>query len=379
MRSPSIALSALVLAFLASRASAIEIVELKSGKVLELETARKDGDKVHVKLHVPKGDKVVGFALPVDRIVPEFVYYIWLRQVDPADTEGMREIAAWCREVGLFSLAWRTYEKAAKHDTELRGELDALRKTMYDEESAFLLEEAWRLFKDNEVAAARVRIERILDEFEDGEDVGRAKGLLTILIEREQFLDEEKRQERIARRARKQKRVLDRYIDRVQRADRMALRARYRYVHDAKRRLAYAAYTYRKAALELSELLPAIEVDALRFTVTAWLEELDKRMVRTFLRLGDLRFLTGDREGALDAAHEVLSLSPAHKAASDLRDRVLDVPDLRGGHGHGHGHGGLVFARRLHFRRSHLHGFGVVSRHHRYRSYPRSVIGISIR
>ncbi len=377
MRTPSIVFCTLAAALLSTNAFAFEIIELKNGKVLELESARVDGDKVHVKLHVPAGDKVIGYAIPFKKIVPEFIYYIWLGQVDPADTGGMRDIGTWARKNGLFTLAWRTYEKAAKHDTKLRGELDDLKAAMYEEESAFLLEDAWRLFRDNDVGAARMRAERVIDEFKKSKNVGRAKGLLNILVEREQFLSEQKLQDKIAKRARKQKRTLDKYIQRVKKADRMVLRARYRSPYDAKRRLAYAAYTYRKAALHLAELLPLIEVDALRFMITAWLDELDKRMVRTFQRLGDLRFLTGDREGALDAAHEVLALSPDHKRAANLRDRVLDVPDRRGGRGDGGGYG-LVFARRL-YHRGHVNGLGILPHRLRYRYYPRSVIGISIR
>ena len=196
---------------------------------------------------------------------------------------------------------------------------------MYAEEAGWLLEEAWRRFRENDVKAARVHAERILKDFADSEEVGRTKGLLNIIEEREQFLDEQKRQEEIAARARKQKRVVDRHVEKIERADRLVLKARFKYLIDAKQKLNYAAYTYRKAALEFADMLAYVEGDELRLTLKALLDDLDRRLVRTFLKLGDLRYLCGDAPGALDAVHEVLSVDPDNKEAEGLRERVLDA------------------------------------------------------
>jgi hypothetical protein len=138
-------------------------------------------------------------------------------------------------------------------------------------------------------------------------------------------LTEQKRQDEINARARKHRRELDKTLDRVGKADRMVLAARLGQPGDAKRRLRWAAYTYRDAAIRLGELLPIVEVDDLRLTLQNVLEDTNARIVRTFLKLGDLRFVTGDVTGALEAAHEVLSLDPANKEAAGLRDRILDA------------------------------------------------------
>lgn len=324
MRVPSPALL-LIVGILSGPVFAVDIVELKDGRVLEAEEVTLKGDKLHVKLYRPQGDQTIAYSIPIEKIVPEFVYYAWSDGTDAGDTDEMLRLAAWSRGQGLFRLAWRTYQRAAKADPEIEGQLEDLRKEMYAEEALWLLEEAWRRFRDNDVQAARVHTERLLRDFADSEQVGRAKGLLNIIKEREQFLDEQKKQEEVAARARKQKRVVDRHVERIEKADRLVLKARFKYLVDAKQKLNYAAYVYRNAALEFADMLAYVEVDELRLTLRALLDDLDRRLVRTFLKLGDLRFLSGDTPGALDAVHEVLSVDPGNKAAEGLRDRVLDT------------------------------------------------------
>lgn len=323
MRVPSLAL--LLIGVLSVPVFAVDIVEMKDGRVLEAEEVTLKGDKLYVKLYRPAGDQTIAYSIPIEKIVPEFVYYAWADGIDADDTAEMFRLAAWSRGQGLFRLAWRAYQRAAAADPEVKDKLEDLRKEMYAEEAGWLLEEAWRRFRDNDVAAARVHTERLLRDFADSEQVGRAKGLLNIIKEREQFLDEQKKQEEIAARARRQKRIVDRHVEKIEKADRLVLKARFKYLGDAKHKLNYAAYVYRTAALEFADMLAYVEVDELRFTLKALLDDLDRRLVRTFLKLGDLRYLTGDAPGALDAVHEVLSVDPGNKAAEGLRERVLDA------------------------------------------------------
>ena len=107
------------------------------------------------------------------------------------------------------------------------------------------------------------------------------------------------------------------------RFDRLVLKARFKYLGDARQKLTYAAYVYRNAALEFADMLAYAEVDELRLTLKALLDDLDRRLVRTFLKLGDLRYLSGDAPGALDAVHEVLSVDPGNKAAEDAIRHVV--------------------------------------------------------
>ena len=359
---------------LATSALAVDLVELKDGRVLEVDKAKLQGDKLYVELHLPGKNQLIGYTIKVEKVVPEFVFYVWLESLNPKKPEAHKDLAQWARKRGLFRHAWKAYEIAAASDPGFKAGLEKLKKTMHEEEATWNFNEAYRLFKENDVKAARVRVERVLEEFADTEETGRAKELLNVIKEREQFLSEQKRQDEIARRSRKHRRTMDKYLDRIRKADRHVQRARLKYTADAKRRLTWAAYAYRKAALAYAELLLIVEVDDLRFLLKGLLEDLDTRLVRTFLKLGDLRYLTGDTAGALDAAHEVLAISPGHKEAKNLRARVLDrgsgVGDLRGD----------TYSYRIpsYVRRYGLiHGHGLRTRfggvhvgHHRPHAYP---------
>ena len=372
MNAPSVAL--LALALLAPAALGLDIVELKDGRVLEVEKVEVKRGKLFVRLHVRKPGQVVAYAIPFDRVVPEFVYYAWAAGIDAGDAAGWRRLADWARGHGLFRLAWRSYGNAAATDQTPPKEMAELKAKLREEEATWSFEEAWRLFRAGDAAAARVRVERLLEGFPDSKEAGRAQGLLSIIREREQFMSEQKKQAEIAKRARKQRREVDRLAKRMRQADSQVLRARFIHAAEAKRRLAWAAYTYRKAALRLADLLDVVEVDDLRLTLEALLGGVQERLVRTFLKLGDLRYLTGDVAGALDAAHEVLSIDPRNKDAAGLRSRVLDRAgrEDRPLYGTYSPYGGLIYLRRIRARYLGLNGLGVYVPERigiRYRSY----------
>jgi len=319
-----LSLALVALALLAAPAAALDVVELKDGRVLVVEEVSVKGDKLRVRLHLERPDQYIAYTIPFDKVVPHYVYYAWAAQLDPGDVAGAKELAAWARAQGLFGLARKTYESAAEHSQELAASLDDLKREMHEEEATWHFTAAERLFRENAVKEARFHAEQVLDRFADSKEVGRTKELLMILAEREQFLSEQKKQEEIAQRARRQKRQVDKHLDRIARADRYVLKARlYRPGH-AERRLSWAAFAYRDASLAFADLLPLVEVDDLRLTLEALLRDLDDRMVRTFTKLADLRFVNGDAHGALDAVHEVLTIDPGNKEAGGLRKRILD-------------------------------------------------------
>ena len=57
MRAPSLAL--LLIGILSVPSFAVDIVELKSGRVLEAEEVTFKGDKLHIKLYRPQGDQTI--------------------------------------------------------------------------------------------------------------------------------------------------------------------------------------------------------------------------------------------------------------------------------------------------------------------------------
>ena len=308
---------------LAAPALALDIVELKDGRVLEVEAVSVSGDKLRVQLATPPGQHIA-YTIPVEKVVPEYVYYAWAAGIPAADVEGHKALAAWARTQGLFKHAWKSYEAAAEHSASLKARMGDLGKEMHEEEATWNFTEAERLFREGDVATARYRVERILGGFADTKEAGRAEALLSIIIEREQFLSEQKIQEEIAKRARKQRRAMDKQLARIGKADEMVLKARLDRPAYAIRRLEWAAFAYRGAALEFSDLLPEVEVDDLRLTLKALLEDLEHRIARTFVRLADIRFVVGDIPGSLDAVHEVLAVDPDNKHATGLRERILD-------------------------------------------------------
>ena len=98
-----------------------------------------------------------------------------------------------------------------------------------------------------------------MNDFAESQEVGRAKELLSILKEREQFLSEQKKQEEIAARARKQKKEVDRHLTRLDRADYLVQGTRLADLYGARQNLTWAAYAYRAAAYDFEALLPFVE------------------------------------------------------------------------------------------------------------------------
>jgi hypothetical protein len=240
------------------------------------------------------------------------------------DAEGHVTLGEWSRKNGLFSLARKQYELAAKLDPAVQTQLPKINKAIYEEQATWIYEDAEKLFRDGDVQRCRMRIDLILDKFKQSKELNRTNALKGMLAEREQFLTEQKRQEEIAARARKQKKRIDKYLDLVAKADKLVLKTRLAYTQNAHGRLHWAAYAYRKAYFVFDELLLISEVDGLRQMLKSLISNMENRMSRTFIKLADLRWISGDTRGALDAVHEVLAIDPDSKAAIGLRDRILD-------------------------------------------------------
>jgi len=302
---------------LALPALALDMIELKNGKLIAAESVTVRGDRLRIRLFLPGKDAQAEYTVPIDQVVPEFVYYAWAEQIQEGDVPGHRALGAWARSQGLFRLALVQYEAAGEATPEFEAKLR-------EEEATWRFNDAWRLFREGEVKGARHQAESILGEFEGSAEAGRVNELLAIIAEREQFLSEQKRQEEIARRARGHRREMEKQIDRMDRADRMVREARLGARADARRNLSWAAYAYRSAEVRLQELLLLVEVDDLRLSLRALLDGLGPRMVRSFLKLADALWISGHVEGALDAVHEVLAIEPDNKSASGLRERILD-------------------------------------------------------
>lgn len=313
----------LVLVLLAAPSWAVDLIEMKDGKLYQVQSAEVKGTRLYMRLDVPKGQKV-GFTVPIDKVVPEFVYYVWVDQIQTGDVDQHLALAQWCRKNGLFGPAWEQYGIAGKLDPATHSKLPKIEAEMFQEQATWIYEDAERHFKADDIKGARKRLNLLIKEFAKSKEVGRAKALLSILAEREQFLTEQKRQEKIAERARKMKRRMDKYLKLVERADYLVLNTRMGYDHyNARRRLHWAAYAYRRSFFVFDELLLDVEVNDLKVKLKSVQEAMEGRIVRTFLKLADLTWIMGDAGAALDAVHEVMFLDPKNEAARDLRDRIL--------------------------------------------------------
>jgi len=312
-------------ALLAAPALAFDLMELKSGKLIPVEEARLENGKVHVRVATEPG-QTISTAIPIDRILPEFVFFVWEKQLPEGDRDAHLELAEWSRKQGLFGLALRVYEATGKFDEGVREDLPNLVTVLREEEATWQYERAEELFKRDEVRDARILVEGILERFKDSKETGRALELLGMIDERDKFLTEERRQKEQARRVERQRREVRTQAARIAQGDAYAESAKLRYVAEARWRLRWAGELYDGAAAELSAMLPFVEDETLRAEIERLLDATAGRIRSNYLRLADLRYLSGDLGAALDAAHRVLDVDPENAGAAGLRDRILDGP-----------------------------------------------------
>jgi len=268
--------------------------------------------------------------VPIESIVPEHVYYVWASQVAETDVEGHLRLASWCRKNGLFRQAWREYVAASEASGEVKERLPGIEKEMSEEAATWTFERAEEKLREGDVHDARVLAERVLEDYPDSKEVPRTKGLLQLIAEREQFLSEQKILEKKAERAKKQRRYLEKRVEAIDHAKTTIRNTQIQYVVEGRRRLYHASYRIRRALHRLHDMAPFVEEADLRQALQAIIEDAEKHMVASFTRLADLRYLSGDIAGALDAAHEVLWVDPDNKAMTDIRKRVLDTSEYGG-------------------------------------------------
>jgi len=321
----------LAVAVAASPAAAVDLIELKSGRVLEVRSASIQGDRLRVELST-RPDQFIATTIPIDQVIPEFVFYVWAAQLPADDVEGRVALAQWARENGLFRQALRVYEALAASDPARQAKMPALLEELKEEEATWHFHAAERFLKEDEVHSARIEAETVLAQFADSKEVGRATELLKIIQEREQFLSEQKLKAEAVRVLKKQTREVDKQMYEVARGDRFADGVMLRNVQDARYRLRWAGHLYRRAGVALSDLLPYVEDEGLRKTIEAHLDRIAGRVVHTYARLADVRYLVGDIGGALDATYQVLDVDPENKHATAMRDRILDGPDVAVGY-----------------------------------------------
>jgi len=223
-----------------------------------------------------------------------------------------------------------TIKAASEASDKILKKLPTIEKDISEEAATWHFAQAEEAMRDGDLHRARLMAEAVLKDYPDSKEVARTKGLLLLLAEREQFQTEQKRQAKILERSKKQRREFDKELKEVDRAKLLVRGTRMKYVVDAKQRLRRAAYAFRRSSDRMRAMLPFIEVDDLRLSVEAVAADTERHLVAAFTRLADLRFLTGDGAGALDAAHEVLWIDPDNKAMNDIRKRVLDGEGFRG-------------------------------------------------
>ena len=115
----------LALALLAAPVLAVDVIELKNGRILEVEKATVQGNKLRVQLP-SKDQQFIAYTIPIDKVVPEFVFYAWQDQLEAGDEKARLRLAAWARKQGLFRHALRTYMDTAKFSAEIKENLPGL-------------------------------------------------------------------------------------------------------------------------------------------------------------------------------------------------------------------------------------------------------------
>ena len=85
-------------------ALALDLMEMKSGKFVPVEEATRVGTSLHVKYATPV-DQHISAKIPIDQVLPEFVFYVWWRGLSEGNKAAYTELADWSRKQGLFDLA----------------------------------------------------------------------------------------------------------------------------------------------------------------------------------------------------------------------------------------------------------------------------------
>ena len=317
--------SIVALLTLVATAAALDLMEFKNGKTVAVEEATRVGTNLHVR-YATADDQHISTVIAIDRVLPEFAFYVWWRGLPANDKAAHMELADWARRNNLFDLTLKVYDAVAAFDEETRTALPATIQTLRGEEAKWLLGHAEALFEKGQVRDSRIEVDRLLEGFKDLPESALALELRKRIDDREKLLSEERRREEEARRLRKQLLDVKTEAARIGQADAYAAGANLRYVAVARWRLNWACCLYEGALARLDELLPYVEDEALRQQIGAYMDRAATRAVAAYQRLGNLRYLCGDFGAALDAAHRVLDFDPANEGAMGLRDRILDGP-----------------------------------------------------
>ncbi|MFQ5843694.1 MAG: hypothetical protein ACE5JG_01770 [Planctomycetota bacterium] len=327
-----VCLAAPILVLLALPAAAVDIVEMKSGRLYEAEAVRLQGDKLWIRLATPPG-RTVAFTVPIEKVVPEYVYYAWADRLAPDDLKGQLELAGWARGNGLFDLALKRYEIAAALGEPGRAELDAYREVRAAEEGRFLYRRARALFDEGKLKEARLAAGQVMKRFPEAPEVQLTRELLKILEEREAFLTGEKRKKEAARLAKRHRRDLRRLTGHVRRGHELVRKADFRRPDSARRRLTLGTRIFRGVGEALEEMLLLIEDAALRKRASDLFGFVQERRASWLLLLADVRYVAGDTLGSLESVHELLALDPGNKDARVLREKILTGPPADAGQG----------------------------------------------
>ncbi len=322
MRSPR---ALLILFVTAVPAAALDLMEFKNGKTVAVEEATRVGKSLRVRFATPD-DQYISTMIPIDQVLPEFVFYVWWRGLPERDQAAYTELADWSRRNGIFDLALKCYDAMAEFDPETRAALPALVKTLHEEEATWIFEHAEALFHAGQVGDARVEVDRLLEGFKDSQESGRAQELRKMIDERQKLLSEERKRKEKEARLRMQTIDVRTQAARIAQADAYAGSANLRYVGEARWRLSWACCLYEGALARLEQLLPYVGDEALRQQIGRHMDAAATRVVAAYQRLGSLRYLCGDLGAALDAAHRILDFDPENAGAAGLRDRILDGP-----------------------------------------------------
>ncbi len=316
----------------------IELVEMKNGRLYEAQELRVKGDRLWIKLAEKQPGQKVAFSVPIDKVVPEFVYHAWVAQIRPDSERDQLKLAAWARKQGLFALALKTYKGAAALSPKARSELEAFEAGYEAEESAFLYRKARDLFDAGRLKEARVLSTQALSRFPDSVERKAVEELIKIVDEREAFLTEEKKRKEAERLLKRQKRDYRRLQIWADRGQRYIGKADFIDPPSALRRLQVGTAIYGRVMDMLIDRLPYVENGGLRDDMRKLLESLHTGRTTALLLLADGRYMTGDVFLSMQTAHELIAIDPGNEGAHRLREQILSGSAGGGGGPFSYGH-----------------------------------------
>ena len=164
-----VALCAALLAFMAAAAAAQDgrkpddIVQLKADVYLVGRIVKVEDDAIEMQVRDEKEPR----RIPFSDIVPYNVYRIKLDRIDKSSGQARFDLAEFCLAHGIYSMAVREFEEAARCDKSLEERALKKREEAHNEDARAKFEDAKKLRADRRYDEASKILRMLIERYDD--------------------------------------------------------------------------------------------------------------------------------------------------------------------------------------------------------------------